>query len=158
MKTLSAPLSICLAITNKCNLSCKHCLAASSQKNQDLTTEELFSIIRQIKELKIFDVSIFGGEPLLREDFFEVLEAFSVSKIVVGLNTNGTLITKDTARRLSGSSIRGYTVSLDGSKESVQDPFRGEGSFKKNIEGIRNLADIGANITISTIITKYNFN
>lgn len=157
MKTLSAPLNLCFGITNKCNLSCKHCLASNTRSNQDLTTEELLDITKQIVELKVFNVAIFGGEPLLRKDFFTIVEALSKPWITPALNTNGTLITKGIAKRLASSSIKTYTVSLDGASSAVQDPFRGRGSFKKNIEGIKNLIAAKCNVLISTTVTRYNY-
>ena len=157
MKTLSAPLSICLGITNKCNLNCRHCLASSTRDNRDLTTEELLGIIKQIIELKIFNVSLFGGEPLLREDFFIIVEALNKPWISLSLNTNGTLITKELVKKLANSPIKTYTVSLDGASSKVQDPFRGEGSFKKNIEGIKNLIEQRCSVLISTTVTRYNY-
>ena len=157
MKTLSAPLAICFGITNKCNLNCKHCLASKTRLNQDLTTEELLGIIKQIIERKIFNVAIFGGEPLLRKDFFTIIEALKKPWITISLNTNGTLITKELAERLANSSIKAYTVSLDGASSAVQEPFRGSGSFEKNIEGIKNLIEKKCNVLISTTVTHYNY-
>jgi SynChlorMet cassette radical SAM/SPASM protein ScmE len=158
MKTLSAPFNICLGITNKCNLNCKHCLASGTRDSQDLTTEELLNIIQQIKELKIFDLAIFGGEPLMRKDFFTIVDALSGLKLNLSLNTNGTLITADIAKRLAQYSIKTYTVSLDGSCKEVQDPFRGKGSFDKTIKGIQNLIAEKRNVLISTTVTRLNYN
>ncbi|MCM8782925.1 MAG: radical SAM protein [Candidatus Omnitrophica bacterium] len=157
MKVFSAPLHICFGITNQCNLNCKHCLASNTRSNPDLTTEELLDIIKQIIELKIFNVSIFGGEPLLRKDFFTIVEALNKPWIRLSLNTNGTLITKDLAGKLASSPIKNYTVSLDGSCSEVQDPIRGKGSFEKNIDGIRNLIELDCNVLISTTVTRYNY-
>ena len=156
MKVLSAPISISLGITNKCNLNCRHCLASNTRLIKDLDTPELLNIINQIKELKILSVAVFGGEPLMREDFFTILDALSKLKIDISLNTNGTLITRETAQRLSEYPIRTYTVSLDGSCSEVHDPFRGKGSFKKTIEGIKNLIDKKCNVLMSSIVTHFN--
>lgn len=157
MKILSAPLNICLGITNQCNLHCKHCLASSTRQSQDLTTAELLDIIEQIRALKVFNVAIFGGEPLMRQDFFSILETLSKLKSGLSLNTNGTLITSEIARRLAQYPIKTYTVSLDGASASVQDPFRGDGSFDKNIEGIKNLVAQNCNVLISTTVTHFNY-
>lgn len=157
MRTLSAPISICLGITNKCNLRCKHCLASNSRYSEDLTTNEVLNIISQIRELKVLNIAIFGGEPLMRKDFFAILEALSRLKINLSLNTNAILITKKMASRLSRYPIKVYTVSLDGSCAKVQDPFRGKGSFEKNIEGIRNLVQEKCNVVISTTVSRFNY-
>jgi len=114
-------------------------------------------IIRQIVDMRIFDVAIFGGEPLLRKDFFAVVDALNKPWTSLSLNTNGTLISKQLARRLASSSIKAFTVSLDGSSSAVQDPIRGRGSFEKNIAGIRNLIERKCNVLISTTVTRYNY-
>ena len=157
VKMLSAPLDVCFGITNQCNLNCKHCLAADSRNSQDLSKNELLNIIGQIKELRIFNVAIFGGEPLMRKDFFTIIDALSKLKLNLSLNTNGTLISKDMAKRLAQYPIKTYTVSLDGSCKKVQDPFRGKGSFAKTIKGIQNLITQGQNVLISTIVTRFNY-
>jgi AdoMet-dependent heme synthase len=155
---LSAPLDVCLGITNKCNLRCKHCLASNSRQEPDLTTPELLRVIQQLKDLKVLSIAIFGGEPLAREDFFDILEALSKLKVSLTINTNGTLITREVARRLSRSPIKAYTVSLDGSCPEVHDLLRGQGSFNAAIEGIRNLKAEGCRVTISTTVMRLNQN
>lgn len=157
MKIFSAPLNLCLGITNQCNLNCKHCLAVNTRQAPDMTTEELLDIIRQIGELKIFNVAIFGGEPLMRKDFFSILEALCKLRINISLNTNGTLITKELASRLAQYPIKVYTVSLDGASNLVQDPFRGKGSFDKALKGIQNLIEEKCRVLISTITTQFNY-
>jgi radical SAM protein with 4Fe4S-binding SPASM domain len=157
-QTLSAPITLCLGITNRCNLSCKHCLASNTRHEPEWSTEELLALIDQIEKLKIFQVSLFGGEPLMRDDMFTVLERLSAAPgINLSLNTNGTLITPEVAKRLKRYPIRTYTVSLDGSCAQIQDPFRGKGSFDKNVAGIRNLIAAGCRVLISTIVTKFNY-
>ncbi|HTZ11352.1 MAG TPA: radical SAM protein [Candidatus Margulisiibacteriota bacterium] len=158
MKILSAPLDICLGITNKCNLNCRHCLASDTRQAVDFSTEELLGIIRQIEELKIFSLAIFGGEPLVRKDFFQILDALCKIKFLKpSLNTNGTLITKEVARKLASYPISGFAVSLDGSTAQVQDPLRGKGSFAKNIEGIENLISQRRHVLISVTASRFNY-
>ncbi len=156
MKLLSAPISICLGITNQCNLNCKHCLASETRHCQDLNTSEMLGIIKQIQELKIFTIAIFGGEPLVRKDFFTLLDALCETKTNLSLSTNGTLITVELARKLARYPIKNYTVSLDGSSRQVHDPFRDEGSFDKVMAGIRNLLTEKRHVMISVSVTRFN--
>jgi len=155
---LTAPLEVCLGITNKCNLQCKHCLGSNTRRTPDLTTPELLGIIQQLKELKVLNISVFGGEPLTREDFFEILDATDNLRVGVSLNTNGTLITRKVAKRLAGSRIKFYVVSLDGSCAEVHDALRGKGSFNAVIEGIRNLIAEECKVLVSTTVTRINQN
>ncbi|MBU7028158.1 MAG: 4Fe-4S cluster-binding domain-containing protein, partial [Theionarchaea archaeon] len=72
---LKAPNSIVWDVTSRCNLKCKHCyVEAESQKTEEPSTEEAKAIIDQMKKAKVFTLSFSGGEPLLRDDLFELLE------------------------------------------------------------------------------------
>ncbi|KKR67774.1 MAG: Radical SAM domain protein, partial [Microgenomates group bacterium GW2011_GWA2_40_6] len=126
MKTLSAPINIVFGITSQCNLNCKHCLAADSRNYKDLTTDEIKKIIREMGKLKVFGVNIFGGEPLIRPDFFTILEELSKERIKPFLNTNATLITKDIAKRLARYPALKCLIGLDGSRAEVHDALRGQ--------------------------------
>jgi len=93
----------------------------------------------------------------MRDDFFTILEALCNLKIRITLNTNGTLITKELAKRLADYPIKSYTVSLDGASADVHDPFRGQGSFDKTLAGIQNLITEKCNVLISTTVTQCNY-
>lgn len=158
MRILSAPLRVSLGITSKCNLNCIHCLAGNDRGIGDLSASKLLSIIKEIISLKIFNVTISGGEPLMRRDFFKIIGAFNNFKACLSLSTNATLITKDMARKLSGSHIKYYQVSLDGSSEKLHDALRGRGAFKKAVCGIKNLLDKRRDVIILTTVTNINVN
>jgi radical SAM protein with 4Fe4S-binding SPASM domain len=157
MAVFSGPFLVCLDLTSLCNLNCKHCLTSHVSATHDLTTDEILSIIAQIKALKVFKVVIFGREPLMRKDFFPILEALVKLKIEIHLNTNGILVTKAMAKKLSRYPIKKYIVSLDGSCGHVQDPLRGKGSFKKTIEGVRNLTTQKCRVVLSVTVTRFNY-
>ena len=157
MKLLSAPLNICLGITRECNLRCKHCYVSDTRYDKELTTEEFLNVIKQIKQIKVFDVDLFGGEPLMRKDFFVLLEALTRFKIGICLNTNGTLITEEIAKKLSQYHIRSVVVSLDGASGEIQDPLRGKGSFEKALKGIENLTAAKCRVFTATTVTRFNY-
>lgn len=157
----SAPLFVNFLITNRCNLKCRHCFIPFSNRSSrdELNREEIKELIRQLKEAKVFNIDIGGGEPLIRDDFFDVMEIIFQTKIRIGaLNTNGTLITRDVAKKLAKYNIGVYIVSLDGSTPEIYGKMRGdEEAFRQVIQGIRNLVREGLEVRISTIVTKCNF-
>ncbi|MBN1492834.1 MAG: radical SAM protein [Candidatus Omnitrophica bacterium] len=157
MKTLSAPHNISFGITNKCNLACKHCLASSTTGCREFSREMLLNIIHQIRDMKIFSVSIFGGEPFMSEHFHFVAEELGKCPLTISVNTNGTLIDREEADWLARSKIRSYCISIDGSCAEVHDAFRGQGSFDKVIRGIEEIKRIKRGITLSAILTKFNY-
>lgn len=156
MKIFSAPLNVTLGITNRCNLNCNHCLASSTRTKDDFTTEELLRLIEELRQLKVLNICIFGGEPLIRKDFFVILKALSALRVPLSLNTNGTLITKSRASKLARYPIRAMAVSLDGSCAKVHDAIRGQGAFRATISGIQNLIEKKFQILVSTTVTRYN--
>jgi MoaA/NifB/PqqE/SkfB family radical SAM enzyme len=154
----SAPFNICLGITSKCNLSCRHCINRNlTGSESDLTTKELLTVIDQLGEAKVFKVSIFGGEPLTHPDFFPIVEHLNKYPIKLSLNTNGTLIDRKTAKWLKEHKIKSTVVSFDGSNSEVMDKTRGKGAFLKNIKGIEALLAEGLSVLLSVTLTKINY-
>jgi radical SAM protein with 4Fe4S-binding SPASM domain len=153
---LSAPLHIWWDITQQCNLSCKHCYS-SAQKNVvgELTTEEVFAIINQLKEAQVGYVYILGGEPLIRPDFGLILEKFSQKDIPLMLNTNGWFMNEKWAQIIAHSSVKHLRFSVDGAVAATHDELRGvKGSFDRVINGIKicrmmNIPQISCSYTVT---------
>jgi radical SAM protein with 4Fe4S-binding SPASM domain len=156
MKVLSAPIDVCLGITSKCNFNCSHCLLDKKNTN-DLTTKELIDLIDQLGYAKVFNISLFGGEPLIHPDFFLIVRHLRKYPIQVSLNTNATLIDRNVAKELKNYGINGTVVSFDGSTPDIMDKMRGKGSFEKCIRGIENLRREQIFVLLSCTITKYNY-
>ena len=106
-KTLSAPLDVHIAITNKCNMMCPYCYAKdkdfSAQK--DMSLHELFSVIDKCNEANVFKLSWSGGEPLCREELFEVLNYANERGFKQSIITNGTLLDINNIRILKKLNI-----------------------------------------------------
>ena len=156
MKILSAPQQICFGITNKCNLSCKHCLASGTAGSREFSRDMLRTIIHQIRDMKIFNVAVFGGEPLASEHFHFVIEEFEKYPIALSLNTNATLIDSEEADWLARTRLNAFCISLDGGSAAVHDGFRGRGSFDAAVRGITQIQRIKKNIVLSATLTKVN--
>lgn len=150
---LSAPFLVCLAVTGKCNLACKHCSARSLQSARDMNTRELTALIRQLDKAKVPQVAIFGGEPLLRADLAVLIGELKKFPRRISLNTNATLVDGKTARALVASGIDKFVVSIDGTKRH-HDRQRGAGSFDKAMAGLRHIKKAGGNILISFTVTR----
>ena len=72
---LNSPICLTWEWTYACDLQCVHCLSSSGRRDPDeLTTEEMKAIVDQLAEMQVFYVNIGGGEPMLRPDFFEIVE------------------------------------------------------------------------------------
>ncbi|MGD1152469.1 MAG: radical SAM protein [Syntrophales bacterium] len=156
---ISAPLDVFIAITNKCNLACKHCnVYPTRNSTSDLTTDEWIKFIRRLAELKVFTLWISGGEPFMRDDVFSILHEIEKHHFHYGLNTNATLIDENTSQRISAlKKLFSIVVSLDGSTPAIHDKQRGKGSFDRTIRGIENLLKHNRHVSTYTTVTRNNY-
>jgi SynChlorMet cassette radical SAM/SPASM protein ScmE len=156
---LSAPISVFLNLTNRCNLRCLHCSASAGNSLQDeLSTGEWLALIQRLSELKVFKVTVTGGEPLLRPDLVELLDALGQRRIVFTINTNATLVSDELAEKLAGFRLlKALGVSLDGSSAAVHDRLRGGQAFESATRGIESLLRHGLRVGISAVVTKLNY-
>lgn len=108
--------SVHWSITGKCNLRCRHCyMSAPQAKYGELTTQQCLDIIDQLADANVGKVSLTGGEPLVREDFWQLVDALIEKRIVISqLYTNGVLITDDLLEQLKARDIEcGIYLSFD---------------------------------------------
>jgi radical SAM protein with 4Fe4S-binding SPASM domain len=157
-KGLSSPLRVFIDITHKCNLKCKHCFTDSGRHNpQELTTENIFRLIDQMREGGTFLLSIAGGEPLLRSDIFQIIKYARKNFIDVSITTNGLLIDKEKSLNFDKLGMRTITVSIDGMGKT-HDQIRGLGNFNKAIEKIKILRKYckTAALAIKTTLNSLN--
>ncbi len=97
---LSAPEVVHLSVTSKCNLNCPFCYEKSEK--MEMTTEQLFGLIDELAEMRVFQLAIGGGEPLLRKDILKIIQHCCEKGIVPNLTTNGLLLSKRIMNQLSG--------------------------------------------------------
>jgi 12,18-didecarboxysiroheme deacetylase len=146
-------------MTKACNLRCIHCYyTAKSQPDPDeLTTAEAKSLIDDLAQ---FGVPVFlfsGGEPLMREDLFE-LGAYAVEQgLRAVISTNGTLISHEAAKKIKEAGFSYVGVSLDGIGET-NDRFRGkQGAFEEALQGIRNCTEAGIRVGLRLTLNKHSY-
>jgi len=145
--------------TRQCNLSCRHCYAlADSQKSpQEMNTEAGKKFIHDLAEFGVPVLLFSGGEPLLRQDIFELAGLARELGMRVVLSTNGTLITKEIAERLSNIGFAEIGISLDGIGAS-NDYFRGkEGAYQAALSGIRACIGAGLRVSLRLTIARHNY-
>lgn len=142
--------------TLRCNLKCVHCYANAGRSVKELSTDEAKEMINDFAEIGVPVLLLSGGEPLLREDIFELAEYAVERGIPCSLSTNGTLITEEVAERLKNAGFSYVGVSIDG-MEKTNDMFRGvRGAFEKALNGLINARDAGMMTGIRFTVTKYN--
>ncbi len=145
--------------TRNCNLACKHCRASADLGPFDgeLDTAASFRLLDQIAELGRPIVILTGGEPLLRDDIFDIARYGTDKGLRMVMAPNGTLITPEHARNMADSGIKRISVSLDGATKEKHDDFRGvPGAFEGALRGIELAKDAGIEFQINTTISKLN--
>ncbi len=146
--------------TRRCNLNCVHCYmdsGACSDIEGELTTAEARAMIEDLAAFGAPVLLFSGGEPLMREDIFELAQYAKELGIRPVVSTNGTLIDKSTAARLKQSGFGYVGISLDGMRE-INDEFRqSKGAFDRALVGIENCIAIDQKVGLRLTMTRGNF-
>ena len=90
-------------LVRRCNLACKHCYSISADTDfpGELTTEEVFTVMDDLKAFRVPVLILSGGEPLLRPDIFTIAQRAKALKFYVALSSNGTLITQGNIQHIA---------------------------------------------------------
>ena len=155
---LDAPICLTWELTYACNLQCVHCLSSSGMRDpRELTTEQAKAVLDELRDMQVFYINIGGGEPMVRRDFFEILEHAQRCNIGVKFSTNGAFISAESARRLAAMNYLDIQISLDGADRETNDRVRGDGCYDTAIEAMEHLraANFGP-FKISVVMTRHN--
>lgn len=150
-----------LELTLKCNENCFHCgSGCNAQMPHGLALEQYKRLLDEVKEnfgTKLL-IALTGGEPLLYPEFFNLVEYIHSLGFPWGMTSNGTLITKETARLLKKYGMRTISVSIDGVKETHNHYRRVEKGYELAMQGIQNLIDLDCfdSIMVTTVVNHEN--
>ena len=155
---LEAPICLTWELTYACNLACIHCLSSSGRRDpRELSTAEAMAVIDEMRTLQVFYVNIGGGEPMLRPDFYDLVDYATANGVGVKFSTNGSRIDAEGARRLAAMDYTDIQISVDGADELTNDAVRGPGSFATARSAMDRLAEAGFGpFKISVVMTREN--
>lgn len=138
-----------LYLTNSCNMHCPHCyMRAGKAVKNELTTDEVFSILNAYKQNGGVDVKLTGGEIALRPDLFDIAEYGAALGLHIELLTNGTLWTKESIERIIPY-ITVVQISIDGYNEEENAKVRGKGNFQKALDAVHYFTISGARVHVA---------
>jgi len=145
-------------LIRRCNLACKHCYSTSADIDfaGELSTEEVF---RTMDELKAFGVPVLilsGGEPLMRPDIFEISHRAKAMGFYVGLSSNGTLIDQYNIGRIADVGYDYVGVSLDGLGRTHDTFRRVPGSFARSVNALNLCREHGIKVGMRFTLTQHN--
>ncbi len=157
-----APLLVVWEVTQACDLSCKHCRPTPQPDcdPSELTTEEGYDLVAQVKEFGNTLMVFTGGDPLKRPDLFPLIRR----SVEVGLRTNVTpsatpLLTTEAIDELKNCGISRMAISLDGPDATIHDTFRDSpGSYDQSVLALRHARDIALDTQVQTTVTRSNMN
>ncbi|HLB80413.1 MAG TPA: heme d1 biosynthesis radical SAM protein NirJ [Dongiaceae bacterium] len=145
-------------LIRRCNLNCRHCYSLSADVDfpGELSSEEIFAAMEDLKRFGVPVLILSGGEPLLRPDIFAISRRAKEMGFYVGLSSNGTPIDAATAERIVEVGYDYVGISLDGIGE-VHDRFRRQrGAYDAALNGIRACRDRGIKVGLRFTMTEHN--
>ncbi len=146
-------------LLRRCNLTCKHCYATSadSEFRDELDTDEALQVIDDLHEAGVRVLILSGGEPLLRDDIFELSAHAREKGFFVALSTNGTLIDERNIEQVAAAQYDYVGISIDG-LEAVHDEWRQlQGSFVASMHAIDLCRQHGIRVGLRTTLTQNNY-
>lgn len=145
-------------VTNRCNLRCKHCYinAEDHDYDRELSTAEAKIFIKDLAQMKVPVLLFSGGEPIIREDIYELGAMAAELGLRPVISSNGTLITDRVAKTIKAAGFQYVGISLDGARDT-HDNFRNhKGAFDMALKGIRTCKENGIKTGIRFTVNKYN--
>ncbi|MCS5562306.1 MAG: radical SAM protein, partial [Marinobacter nauticus] len=146
-------------LIRRCNLTCKHCYSISADIDfkGELTTQEVYKVMDDLKAFGVPVLILSGGEPLMRPDIFDISHRAKAMGFYVGLSTNGTLITEDNISKIAEVGYDYVGISIDG-LETTHDEFRQKkGAFKESMHAVALCKQAGIKVGLRFTLTQDNY-
>jgi putative heme d1 biosynthesis radical SAM protein NirJ2 len=138
--------------TNKCNLACEHCYRDAGEKYEDeLTTEEGYTLLDEIAKAGFRLMVFSGGEPFMRDDILDLTRHASTLGLRPVYGSNGVLLDYDMVKNVKDAGGAAIAISLHMIKKDEHDTFCGtEGAFEKSLEAMKNCRDLELPFQVNT--------
>lgn len=141
-----------LSLTHRCNFNCIHCLQGEKKDFcEEMSTKEWIDIIGQLSDYGVSVIFFTGGEPLLRKDVVDILQAAGEYAFPMRLYTNGLLINDNLVDSLRSFNTLTLQISFHGISPATFDSFVGvKGAFDRVVQSIKSLTDAGVRVAVAT--------
>ena len=145
-------------LIRRCNLTCKHCysISADTDFKGELSTDEVFTVMDDLKAFRVPVLILSGGEPLMRRDIFDIARRSKAMGFYTALSSNGTLIDETNIDAIADIGFDYVGISLDGMAETHDRFRRKEGAFAASMRGIRLCQERGLKVGIRYTMTEDN--
>ncbi len=147
-----------LQLTNRCNLSCKHCYANSGAlKEHEIAIKDTYRLIDEFVNLGGCRLFLTGGESLLYDELDSVISYARNRHLSIYLSTNGLAMTETRAEQLIKLGVKSVNISIDGENAKTHDDFRGKaGAFEKAISALKFFSERNIACGTQTTLFKHN--
>jgi len=146
----NVPLDVSIELTHHCNFRCRHCFIPDFKAPDRLTTERVLTLLDELVEMGTLNLTLTGGELLLRQDWLVVAQRARRLGFALRLFTNGALIDEDTAAAIQGLNAV-VEISLHAMREEVAAKITGrKGTLEKTLSGIEILRQRGVEVVLKT--------
>ncbi len=145
-------------LIRRCNLTCKHCYSISADTDfpNELSTEQVFEVMDDLKSFGVPVLILSGGEPLLRPDLFEIAHRAKAMGFYTALSTNGTLIDDANIGKIAEVGFDYLGISIDGIRETHDKFRRKEGAFDASMAALRRCRELGIKVGLRFTMTQDN--
>ena len=145
-------------LIRRCNLTCKHCYSISADIDfpGELSTEQVFSVMDDLRGFRVPVLILSGGEPLLRPDIFEISRRAKEMGFYVGLSTNGTLIDDSKIKEIAAIGYDYVGISIDGLRATHDRFRRRQGAFDESMRGVQLCREHGIKVGLRFTLTQDN--
>src|SRR5512141_267235 len=156
-----APFTIAWEITRACAYACIHCRADAQHKRdpRELSTAEAKALIERLAAFGNHPILIFtGGDPMMRQDLFELIEYATQRGLRCSLTPTATALpTRERLEKVRDAGIRRIALSLDAPRPEVHDNFRQvPGSWQRTMDILHRAQDVGLSVQVNTTVSKHN--
>ena len=153
------PRLIAWEVTRSCVLNCVHCRAAARYGPYpgELSTEDAYKFLDDVKSFSDPIIILTGGEPMMRADIYDIAKHGTKLGLRMVMAPCGLLVTEELAQKMKDSGIMRVSLSIDGLTAEQHNNFRRvEGAFESVMKAIENFKKVGMEFQVNTTITKHN--
>lgn len=159
-KSFYSPLAVELELTLKCMRNCVYCAYDSSpaiNTSGQLSLDAYQDILKGLERAGVFYIRFTGGDPLTRTDSLEIMNLAENLGFGFAVASDLTVLREEQAKKLGEfNNLISLQTTLDGSNPAIADKLRGNGNYRKTLQGISLLRDYGVPLIVGTILTKHN--
>ena len=149
------PETVSFEITRKCKCQCAHCVISGGEGELDTSTVK--KVIDEALDMGAFIITFTEGDPMLREDIFELIEYVDKERAIVNMDTPGAEMTPEAAKKLKEAGLYNLLISIYSTDPQKHDDVRRlDGAFEKATSAMKMGLEAGLLVTMCTHVSPKN--